>query len=288
MKLRTLILDYTQIVIGSFIGALGLTMFLVPSRLAAGGVSGIATVLHYIFKLPVGWTMLVLNIPLFLAGVAFLGKSVGIKTLIGGLLFSVFTEITADFPILTQDLILSAVYGGIVLGVGLGIVFRARGSTGGTDLASMILHHFVPSISEGQGILIIDFFVIILSGFAFNWELAMYAWISLFISSKVIDLIQEGFNYAKAVYIISVKAEEVSKKILTEMDRGVTLFQARGGFSLEEKNVLLCVITRFEVSKLKSVVHETDPKAFVIIHDVHEVLGEGFSYKIHDNKFFKE
>ncbi|NLZ52851.1 MAG: YitT family protein, partial [Thermoanaerobacteraceae bacterium] len=277
MKLKTLILDYAQIILGSFIGALGLTMFLVPNKLAAGGVSGIAIVLHYLFKLPVGWTMLMLNVPLFLAGVALFGKSVGIKTLIGGLLFSVFTEITADFPVPTQDLILSTVYGGIVLGVGLGIVFRARGSTGGTDLASMILHHFVPAISVGQGILIIDFFVIILSGFVFNWELAMYAWISLFISSKVIDLIQEGFNYAKAAYIISVKAEEVSNKILTEMDRGVTLLNAKGGFSLEEKNVLLCVITRFEVSKLKSVVHETDPKAFVIIHDVHEVLGEGFS-----------
>lgn len=288
MNRKTLILDYVQIILGSFIGALGLSMFLVPNKLAAGGVSGIAVVLHHLFKMPVGWTMLALNVPLFLTAVALLGKNVGIKTLIGGLLFSVFTEITAGFPVPTQDLILSTVYGGIVLGVGLGTVFRARASTGGTDLASMILHHFVPSISVGQGILIIDFFVIILSGLAFNWELAMYAWISLFISSKVIDLIQEGFNFAKAVYIVSDKAEEVSDKILTEMDRGVTLFSAKGGYSRQDKNVLLCVITRFEVSKLKSVVHETDPRAFVIIHDVHEVLGEGFSYYIHDNKFLKE
>lgn len=288
MNRKTLILDYVQIILGSFIGALGLSMFLVPNKLAAGGVSGIAVVLHHLFKMPVGWTMLALNVPLFLTAVAILGKNVGIKTLIGGLLFSVFTEITAGFPVPTQDLILSTVYGGIVLGVGLGTVFRARASTGGTDLASMILHHFVPSISVGQGILIIDFFVIILSGLAFNWELAMYAWISLFISSKVIDLIQEGFNFAKAVYIVSDKAEEVSDKILTEMDRGVTLFSAKGGYSRQDKNVLLCVITRFEVSKLKSVVHETDPRAFVIIHDVHEVLGEGFSYYIHDNKFLKE
>lgn len=288
MNRKTLILDYIQIILGSFIGALGLSMFLVPNKLAAGGVSGIAVVLHHLFKMPVGWTMLALNVPLFLTAVALLGKNVGIKTLIGGLLFSVFTEITAGFPVPTQDLILSTVYGGIVLGVGLGTVFRARASTGGTDLASMILHHFVPSISVGQGILIIDFFVIILSGLAFNWELAMYAWISLFISSKVIDIIQEGFNFAKAVYIVSDKAEEVSDKILTEMDRGVTLFSAKGGYSRQDKNVLLCVITRFEVSKLKSVVHETDPRAFVIIHDVHEVLGEGFSYYIHDNKFLKE
>ena len=237
MNRKTLILDYIQIILGSFIGALGLSMFLVPNKLAAGGVSGIAVVLHHLFKMPVGWTMLALNVPLFLTAVALLGKNVGIKTLIGGLLFSVFTEITAGFPVPTQDLILSTVYGGIVLGVGLGTVFRARASTGGTDLASMILHHFVPSISVGQGILIIDFFVIILSGLAFNWELAMYAWISLFISSKVIDLIQEGFNFAKAVYIVSDKAEEVSDKILTEMDRGVTLFSAKGGYSRQDKNV---------------------------------------------------
>ncbi|MFY9413265.1 MAG: YitT family protein [Tepidanaerobacter sp.] len=283
MKLRALFLDYAQIFIGSLIAALGLTMFLVPNKLAAGGVSGIATVLHYVFDVPVGWTMLGLNIPLFVAGVALLGKSVGIKTIIGGLLFSVFTEITAGFPVPTQDLILSAVYGGIVLGIGLGLVFRGRGSTGGTDLAAMILHHFVPSISEGQGILVIDFFVIILSGLAFNWELAMYAWISLFVSSKVIDLILEGFNYAKAVYIISNKPEELSRKILTELGRGVTLFRAKGGYSLNDKNVLLCVITRFEIAKLKSLVHEADPKAFVIIHDVHEVLGEGFSFQADDN-----
>lgn len=131
MKLRALFLDYAQIFIGSLIAALGLTMFLVPNKLAAGGVSGIATVLHYVFDVPVGWTMLGLNIPLFVAGVALLGKSVGIKTIIGGLLFSVFTEITAGFPVPTQDLILSAVYGGIVLGIGLGLVFRGRGSTGG-------------------------------------------------------------------------------------------------------------------------------------------------------------
>lgn len=279
MKYKELFLEYLQIVLGSFIGALSLTMFLIPNKVAAGGVSGLATVLYYLFKLPVGWMMLLFNIPLFLSGIIFLGKSVGIKTLVGSLLFSVFTELTVNFPVVTRDLMLSAVYGGIILGIGLGIVFRVRGSTGGTDLAAMILNHFVPSISVGQGILVIDFFVIILSGIAFNWELAMYAWIALFVSSKVIDLIQEGFNYAKAVYIISNETEEISQKILTEMERGLTFIKAEGGFTRQDKNVLLCVITRLEVSRLKNIVHQTDPRAFVIIHDVHEVLGEGFSYK---------
>ncbi|WP_213974759.1 YitT family protein [Tepidanaerobacter acetatoxydans] len=279
MKYKELFLEYLQIVLGSFIGALSLTMFLIPNKVAAGGVSGLATVLYYLFKLPVGWMMLLFNIPLFLSGIIFLGKGVGIKTLVGSLLFSVFTELTVNFPVVTRDLMLSAVYGGIILGIGLGIVFRVRGSTGGTDLAAMILNHFIPSISVGQGILIIDFFVIILSGIAFNWELAMYAWIALFVSSKVIDLIQEGFNYAKAVYIISNETEEISQKILKEMERGLTFIKAEGGFTRQDKNVLLCVITRLEVSRLKNIVHQTDPRAFVIVHDVHEVLGEGFSYK---------
>jgi uncharacterized membrane-anchored protein YitT (DUF2179 family) len=277
MKFKTLLSEYIQIVLGSFISALGLTMFLVPNKIAAGGVSGLATVFHYLFNLPIGWTMLALNIPLFLSGVVFLGKGFGVKTLVGGLLFSIFTEITVDFPVVTCDLMLSTVYGGTILGIGLGVVFKAGGSTGGTDLAAIVLNHFIPSISIGQGVLIVDFFVIVLSGIAFDWELAMYACIALIISSKVIDLIQEGFNYAKAVYIISAKSGEISQKILNEMERGVTFLEAKGGYTLDSKDIILCVITRLEVSRLKDVVYKIDPQAFIIIHDVHEVLGEGFN-----------
>lgn len=284
MKIKSFFRDYIQIAFGSFIGSLGLTMFLVPNKVAAGGVSGLATVLHYLFGLPVGWTMLALNIPLFVAGVIFLGKGFGVKTLAGAFLFSVFTEVTKNFPVLTHDLLLSTVYGGIILGAGLGIVFRARGSTGGSDLAAMLINHFIPIISIGQGILFVDFFVIALDGVAFNWELAMYSWIALFVSSKVVDLIQEGINYAKAVYIISDEAENISRKILNEMERGVTFLGAKGAYTGESKNVLLCVITRLELTRLKNIVHELDPKAFVIVHDVHEVLGEGFSFENEKNK----
>jgi uncharacterized membrane-anchored protein YitT (DUF2179 family) len=278
MKIKTFLLEYLQIVIGSFIGSLGLTMFLVPNKVAAGGVSGLATVLHYLFGLPVGWTMLAMNIPLFVAGVIFLGKGFGLKTLAGALLFSVFTEATKNFPVLTHDLLLSTVYGGLILGAGLGIVFRARGSTGGSDLAAMLINYFIPAVSIGQGILFVDFFVIGLDGVAFNWELAMYSWIALYVSSKVIDLIQEGVNYSKAVYIISDEAENISRKILNEMERGVTFLGAKGAYTGEEKNVLMCVVTRLELTRLKNIVHELDPRAFVIVHDVHEVLGEGFSF----------
>jgi uncharacterized membrane-anchored protein YitT (DUF2179 family) len=278
MKLKALVYDYLVITLGSFIGSLGLTMFLIPNKVAAGGVSGLATVLHYLFGLPVGWTMLAFNIPLFVAGVVFLGGGFGVKTLAGAILFSVFTEATKNFPVLTHDLLLSTVYGGLILGAGLGLVFRVRGSTGGSDLAAMLINHFIPSVSIGRGILFVDFFVIALDGIAFNWELAMYSWIALYVSSKVIDLVQEGINYAKAVIIISDEAENISRKILNEMQRGVTCLGGKGGYTGRDKNVLLCVITRMELGRLKKIVQEADPRAFVIVHDVHEVLGEGFSY----------
>jgi len=280
---RTLLFEYLYIIFGSFIGALGLSMFLVPNKIAPGGVSGLATVIYHLVGLPVGWTMLALNIPLFFTGLFVLGKGFGTKTLAGAFLFSLFAELTKNFQAPTDDLLLSTVYGGLILGVGLGLVFRARGSTGGSDLAAMLIHHFFPSISIGQGILIIDFFVVALDGIAFNWELAMYSWIALYISSKMVDVMQEGINYAKAVYVISDKADDISWKILDEMQRGVTLLRGIGGYTGEDKKILLCVVRRLEVLRLKRIVQEIDPRAFVIVNDVHEVLGEGFSYNNESN-----
>lgn len=277
MRCRHQLLEYLQIMIGCFIGSLGLTMFLAPNKVAAGGISGITTILYHAFGFPIGWTMLMLNIPLFILGVIFLGRKFGAKTLVGSVLFSVFAEITKTFPAPTKDLLLATVYGGLIFGVGLGIVFRAEGSTGGTDLAAMLINHFIPVISIGQGIMLADFIVIIAAGMFFDWELAMYAWIGLFISSKVIDFIQEGFNYSKAVYIISDKSESISRKILNLMGRGVTLFEGKGAYTGERKSILLCVTTRLEMPRLKAIVESIDPEAFVIVHDVHEVLGEGFN-----------
>lgn len=152
MKVKHVIFEYLQIVLGCFIGAIGLTVFLVPNKVASGGISGIATVFYHIFGFPIGWTMLILNIPLFLLGVVFLGKNFGAKTLLGAALFAVFAEITRIFPVVTDDILLATVYGSLIFGLGLGIVFRARGSTGGTDLVAMLIHHFFPIISIGQGI----------------------------------------------------------------------------------------------------------------------------------------
>ncbi|MDK2836168.1 MAG: hypothetical protein PWP21_945 [Thermosediminibacterales bacterium] len=268
--------DYFLIFIGSLLTALSLNMFLVPNRIAAGGVSGVATILHFTARLPVGLTMLVLNLPLFLAGLKFLGLSFGFRTVLATLLLSFLTDVTARFPVVTSDLILASVYGGIVMGVGLGLVLRSGATTGGSDLAARLVHRFFGDISVGQALLGIDFLVITAAGMVFNLELAMYALFSLFISSRVIDLIQEGMNYAKAAYIISVKSKEIARCILDELNRGVTVLGGRGGYTGENREILLCVISRLEVSRLKNLVHSLDPNAFVIISDVHEVLGEGF------------
>jgi len=269
-------LDYFLILVGSAMTALSLNMFLVPNKIAAGGVSGIATILHYTAGLPVGLTMLIINIPLFLAGLVFIGSRFGFRTVLATLLLSFLTDATTNFPVVTRDVLLASVYGGIVMGIGLGLVIRSGATTGGSDLGARLVHHFFGEISVGQALLGIDFIVITAAGLIFNLSLAMYALFALFISSRVIDLIQEGMNYAKAVYIISDNTQQIAKAILNELSRGVTVLGGRGGYTGENREILLCVITRMEVARLKKLVYHLDPKAFVIISDVHEVLGEGF------------
>lgn len=263
--------------LGSALTALSLNMFLVPNKIAAGGVSGLATILYYTYGFPVGITMLVINIPLFLAGLILLGARFGFRTILATLLLSLITDLTTHFPVVTDDVLLASVYGGIVMGTGLGLVLRSGATTGGSDLGARLVHHFIGEISVGQALLVIDFIIIAAAGFVFSLPLAMYALFSLFISSRVIDLIQEGMNYAKAVYIISDKPREIARVILEDLARGVTVLGGRGGYTGEEREILLCVINRVEVIKLKKIVQELDPKAFVIISEVHEVLGEGFN-----------
>jgi uncharacterized membrane-anchored protein YitT (DUF2179 family) len=280
MKLkRSVVIDSISILLGSMITALSLNMFLVPNQVAAGGVSGIATILYYTAGLPVGWTMLALNIPLFIASIKFLGGRFGIRTIVGTFALSVFTEATTKMPVMTKDPLLASVYGGIILGTGLGIVLRHRGTTGGSDLGARLINHFWSGITIGTAIMVIDFFIIAAAGFVFDMEKAMYALFALFISSRVIDFIQEGFNYAKAAFIISDRSGEIAKSIMDEMHRGVTVLGGKGGYTGEHREMLLCVISRMEVAQMKSIVHAIDTSAFVIIYDVHEVLGEGFRYR---------
>ncbi|GBG57911.1 membrane protein [Sporomusaceae bacterium FL31] len=270
--------QYLGIALGSVVTAVGLNMFLIPNKVAAGGVSGLATVLHYVVGYPVGATMLALNIPLFLLSLKVLGTRFGINTLYGAAILSIAIDGTAPFtPVLTQDLLLSSLYGGVLSGIGMGLVFRFRGTTAGTDLAAAIINKLV-GISVGQALLFVDFFVILSAGIAFKSpELSLYALISLFVTTQLIDLIQEGPSSAKAFIVMTVMPDRVAQAILAEMERGVTYLQGRGAYTGEVRETLLCVVSTSEVTALKDLIYHIDKSAFVIVADVHEVLGEGFS-----------
>ena len=270
------ILDYLGITFGSALTALALTVFLIPNRIAAGGVSGLATVVYYLTNFPVGIMMLIFNIPIFFLGVRVLGASFGARTIYGMIVLSLFTDLLQPLVApLTNDLLLATIYGGALAGLGLGIVFNSRGTTGGTDMVARLINHYT-SFSIGQGLLLADGFVVLLAGVFFNAEVALYAAITILISSKTIDLVQEGFDFAKAVLIISSESERVKAEVINVLDRGLTVLKGYGGYTGDDKNVLLCIISRSEVVKLKRLVYQVDPDAFMIITNVHEALGEGF------------
>lgn len=274
--MRNNIVAFLVITLGSLLIALGLDMFLIPNRIAAGGVSGLATLIFYVFGAPVGITMLVINVPLFLASLRLLGARFGLKTLYGFLTLSLFVDVLE--PVIespTQDPLLAAVYGGVVTGVGLGLVFRAGGTTGGTDLAAQLLLKYY-STSSGQALLFFDGLVIVLAAFVFSTELALYALIAVFISSRVIDVVQEGLGYGRAAFIISDKGEEIAQAIMTRLDRGATFLEGRGAYLQQQKKVLLTVVNRSEITRLKVLVSEIDSRAFVIVANANEVFGEGF------------
>lgn len=275
-KIKRLLFDILGITVGSALAALSLVIFLIPNRIAAGGISGLATIIYYLTEFPVGILTLVLNIPLFIAVIKVLGLSFGIRTIYGMITFAVFIDLFQPVvPVLTHDLLLATIYGGIVGGLGLGIVFNSRGTTGGTDMAAKLINHYT-GLSVGESIFLADGIVVLLAGLFFNAEVALYAAIAIFINSKTIDLVQEGLRFSKAVFIISTNPEAIKDEVMSELDRGVTILNGYGGYTGDEKDVLFCIISRTEVAKLKRVVSRIDRKAFVIITNVHEVLGEGF------------
>ena len=276
-NLLKILMLYFGVLIGVIITGLGLNLFLIPNKIAAGGLSGIATILYYVIHTPVGLTMLALNVPLFIWAAIRLGWSFIVSSLFGTIMLTVVIDATAPFlPVLTKDLLLASIFGGVVTGLGLGIVFRCQGSTGGTTILAAILRSYT-GMNIGQLLFLVDVAIVIAAGVVFkSWELAMYATITIFIGSWVIDVVQQGLYYAKAFMIVTSEPEKVAHAILTEMDRGATAWQAKGMFTGYEKSVLLSVVQQSEVAKLKNIIYKADPKAFVIMMDAREVLGEGF------------
>lgn len=262
---------------GVLLVALGLDMFLIPNKIAAGGVSGIATILHYLIGVPVGAAILALNIPLFAMGVYRLGLRFGFRSLYGTITLSLAVDLLAPvLPVPTGDILLAGLYGGALTGLGMGLVFRSGGTTGGTDMAAAVLRTYT-GINIGQLLFLVDGAVVLAAGFAFrSAELAMYALITIFVISWLIDLVQEGPSYTRAFLIISERPDEIAEAILAGLNRGVTAWPAKGVYTGARREVLLSVVNRSEVTRLKDIVYNVDPQAFVILAGVHEVLGEGF------------
>jgi uncharacterized membrane-anchored protein YitT (DUF2179 family) len=277
---RTLLfLDYLYITLGSLIVALSITWVFVPNKMVTGGISGIAILLYHLFQFPISVSSFLINVPLFWAGYRFLGgREFAIKTLYGIIALTLFLQWTdpLKFHPLTENSLLASIYGGLLLGAGLGIVFRGRATTGGTDLAARLLQNLT-GISAGQTLLFIDGAIIAAAGMIFGIERVLYALISLFITSKAIDLVQQGVGTNKVAYIITADHNSVRNAILYHLNRGCTELPAFGGFTGQERPMLMTVVGRSEVSRLKELVRRIDERSFVIVSDVQEVLGEGFS-----------
>lgn len=269
------ILAYVYIIIGAAIVAVGFNVFLLPNEVASGGVSGISTILKGVFGWEPGFVQYAFNIPLFIAGVIFLGKQFGARSLAGTLTLPLFVILTSSWEPATLNPLLGALFGGISVGVGLGIVFRGNASTGGTDLAAQIIAKYT-GLTLGTSVMLIDGLIVLSAALVFDVEKGLYALIGLFVTTKTIDIIQLGFSQSKMVYIITNKQEEIRDAIYTEINRGVTKLPAVGGYTDAEKPILLVVVYQTEFSKLKHVIKAVDPTAFVIVSDAYEVLGEGF------------
>lgn len=264
-----------QILVGSFILAASFNLFLAPSGIASGGVSGLSILIKKIFGVNPAITQWVFNIPLFLLALWLLGKKFAANALLGSFIFPLFVLLTESFNPPTDNPLLAALYGGIGVGIGLAIVFRGGGSTGGLDFLAQIMNRYA-YIKYNYAVAILDGFVIITAAFVISPENSLYALISLFVTSKVIDFIQNGMKLSKVAFIISDHTDELEKAILHDLDRGFTKLDGQGGYTGTNKNVLMVVVPQSEVTKLKQTVARLDRKAFVIISDTAEVLGEGF------------
>lgn len=273
---RNIALAYAQILAGCLLGAAAYPAFLVPNNIAPGGLTGVATILNYIFGLPVGTVTLVMNVPLFLIGYRSMGKVFAFRSLAATVLFSLLIDILPIRPI-SRDPLLGTLFGGVLLGIGLGLILRGGATTGGTDMIARMVHRRFPFVTVGMFLFALDCVVVLGAAVAIGTEQALYAFISIYASSKVIDAVMMGFGGNKACFIMTDKWESVTQRLMKETGRGVTHLDARGAYTGKERPVVLCVAARQEIMSVKRIVQEEDEKAFMFITDAHEALGEGFS-----------
>lgn len=279
--------DYLMIALASLIQAASLRIFFVPANLASGGVSGISQLINHFTGWPIGLMVLIGNVPLFLLGWRFLGgRRFALRTAAAIVTYSLLTDLLLKIPLFTYytdiliadlkgDIFLNSLYGAIISGIGYGLVYRARGTSGGSDILARILNKW-RGVSMTQSYLMVDTAVILSAGFIFGWKEALYAMITLYVSGLVSETVLEGGGTVRTAMIVTTQPDDISARVLDDLERGVTVLEGTGAFTGASKPVLYCVITRSEVATLKTIVHEIDPDAFMVIGVAHEALGEGF------------
>lgn len=278
LTLKSILLRAIFICIGALLVSVALEIFLVPNQIIDGGITGISIMLAHLTGIKLGLFLLLLNLPFLFIGYKQIGKTFAFSTLLGVVVMSIGTTYLIPVPVLTEDLLLSSVFGGIILGIGIGMVIRAGGSLDGTEIVSILISKKSP-FSVGELVMFINIFILGSAGFIFGWDKAMYSLIAYYIAFKMIDITIEGLDQSRSVWIISEEYAEIGDALSARLGRGVTYLEGEGGYSGEYKKVIFCVITRLEEAKLKSIVEEIDTSAFIAIGNIHDVRGGRFKKK---------
>lgn len=267
-------------IIGALIMAIGVAQFLLPNQLSSGGITGAATIMYYLLKIPMGTAIVLLNIPLFLMSIFKIGKTFFIKSIIGTIAISVFIDIFDKFKPLTNDRFLACIYGGIIIGIGTAIILKVNSSTGGSDMISYFAKIYKPSMKTGNIIIIIDVVIVALNVLFFKEiEIGLYSAIAIYLMGKMIDIFFEGIDFTKLIFIVSEKSEEIAKKIGQSLERGTTGLYGKGMYTNQDKLILMCAVKRGDVSKVMQIATKIDNKSFIVITNSREVYGLGFDRK---------
>jgi uncharacterized membrane-anchored protein YitT (DUF2179 family) len=276
-RFRDILIDALFFIAGTAVYSVSVSVFTAPNRIAPGGLTGVATILYYLIGTPIGIMIFVLNIPLFILGLRFIGGRFIVKTMICTALMSVFSDLTGCLPHFSGDRLLAALYGGVLSGAGLALVFMRGSTTGGTDIASRLIRLKYDQVPMGRLMMLLNFIIVVIAAVVFrSLENALYSIIVIFTSSRVIDSVLYGSDTGRMVMIVSSKEEEVAKAIQQDVHRGVTLLKGTGFYTGKAHNVLLCAVRRPEAARVRTVVRRTDPSAFMIVCTAQEVIGEGF------------
>lgn len=272
-----LVIEILETIVGAIIMAVATSIFLLPNQLSTGGFSGIATILYYFLDIPMGTTIIAINIPLFLFATYKLGKEFVLKSFVGTATFSIFIDVLDSVPSLTQDRFLACIYGGIIMGIGTAVILKANSSTGGSDLISTIVKSYNPNIRIGNIITIVDVIIVSVNVLFFKQiEIGLYSAIAIYLMGKMIDVVFEGIYFTKLIIIISNKNEEIADEIIQNIGRGLTGLYGKGMYKDEQKLILMCAISRKDIGKIKQAAKTIDPQSFLIITDAREIFGLGF------------